>query len=79
MEQLWNTEREPEPTEHTRVLTLPNCNGEKINLPGLLSDLKPVCFFSGSNGHLYRNRNHLKKVINSYIPTVPYDKNESAF
>lgn len=78
-EQLWNDGDKPAPTEHTRVLRLTDTSPRGVDIPGIISDLEPVCFFSTSSPAHYRNKNRLKRIINQYIPTVPYDENESAF
>jgi FlaA1/EpsC-like NDP-sugar epimerase len=79
IEQLWDPGKTPEPTAHARVLTLPEGSAGGLDIPGILAELEPVCFFSETDGAMYRNRNYLKKIIHSRIPTVPYDSNETAF
>lgn len=78
-ERLWDRGKKPLPTEHARVLTLPNHSNGDIDLKGLLAELKPVCFYTENEASLYRNKNHLKQIIHKYMPTVPYDEDESAF
>jgi FlaA1/EpsC-like NDP-sugar epimerase len=79
LEQLWDSGKTPKPTEHARVLTLPKESAGELDIPGILAELEPVCFFSETDGELYRNRNYLKKIIHGRIPTVPYDSNDAAF
>jgi len=78
-ETLWACDERPVRTEYPRINRLPREERFNGSLAHLLDALRPVCFFESERSELYRNRVELRKVLSSYIPTVPVPCNEPEY
>jgi len=79
-ETLWNHEDTPIQTEFSKIMRLPNRKGSNpAELEEMLSDLCRICFPGSENNELYRNRVELRRIINSYLPTVEVPANEPQY
>ncbi len=78
-ESLWSSDETPIDTKQTgikRIIKKPGFNGD-IDL--ILKSLKTTCYFDKKNPDMYRNRRHLKQILNSYIPTIEIQKDEPEY
>ncbi|MDX9799885.1 MAG: polysaccharide biosynthesis protein [Spirochaetia bacterium] len=79
MEKLWRDDEKIKQTETQRVnILIERINlGEKLDK--LLSELYPICYFTGRVSNRYRNRHMLRKILKKYIPTIERPENEPEY
>ncbi len=78
-ESLVGCEERIEKTEFPRINKV--VNAAKINgrLKGLVSDIRPVCYFDPANPDVYRNRRILREAVKAYVPSLPEIQNEPEY
>lgn len=69
-ETLWDSDERPIPTGFSRINRLPREERFNGSFDRLLSELGAVCFFDPERPDSYRNRRELRRIINSFIPSV---------
>ena len=69
-EPLWIEEENPTKTEYPKILKLKSLPYEDKKLDKLLEQLKPICMFDEGAKELYRNKEHLKKVLCDAVPSL---------
>lgn len=78
-EELWEKETAPVPTEHPRILTLPDAGKNGFDLQRLIEELKSVCYYDPGRSEDYRNKKRLKEVLHRYFTGVKFYEHEQAF
>jgi len=69
-ERLWSKTEVPEDTGFTGILKLRGNGKDEIDIPLLLSNLKPICFYSRDRHEDYRNRRSLRRILKEVIPSL---------
>jgi FlaA1/EpsC-like NDP-sugar epimerase len=76
-ESLWAPDEEPVPTAYARLNRLVRPSPSRDVVP-LLKMLWPVCFFDSQQPTRYRNRQHLRTVLQAWCPSLE-DKDEPEY
>lgn len=76
-ESLWAPDEEPVPTAYARLNRVVRPSPARDVAP-LIKMLWPVCFFDPQQPSLYRNRQHLRTVLQAWCPTLE-DKDEPEY
>lgn len=70
------------PTDHSRINEL-RCDASWIpaglTVPGLLEELRPVCFHDPGRSDDYRNRHSLRRILRQVLPSIPEKPGEAAY
>lgn len=69
-ESLVDSDEIPVKTEFPRIQRITRPAGRDENLQTLLLQLRPICFYSPETEHTYRDRQQLRSVLRSWIPTL---------
>ena len=78
-EKLWGKDESPVNTEYSGIQRVIRESKLDEKLEPLLESLKKSCYFNENNQDQYRNRKHLRKILNSFIPTLIINDDEPEF
>lgn len=78
-ERLYSKKETPADTEHPYIKKLIRKRGFNGCLDELLEVLCTVCFYKNGEDHHYRNRQYLRSILHSYIPTIKMKEDEPEY
>ncbi len=67
------------PTSHQKILQISRDDENRLDLPELLRELRPVCFPDSSRPDVYRNRKALRSILAKYLPSLPVPEDEPEY